>query len=288
MAGKSNISYVNGRYMPHRYASVGIEDRGLQFSDGIYEVVSWINGRWIDIEWHLDRLEYSLSELRIPMPMARKALEQVCRRLVEKNRIRHACYVYIQINRGEAPRYHNFPNICAPNVILTVKRFAPPSLERALSETFKIHTTPEIRWSRPDIKSVSLLGNVLAKQAATEHRAHEAWFVDDEGYVTEGSSTNAWIVTEKQELITQPPKGAILNGITRRRVLDIAQKNNLSFIERPFSLEEAKQAKEAFFSSSTMLVKPVGMIDDAVIGDGKVGSVTAEIIRAFYAFFHIQ
>ncbi len=288
MVSKSNISYVNGRYLPHAFATVGIEDRGLQFSDGVYEVITWIKGRWIDMDWHLDRLEYSLNELKIPMPICRKALEQVCNRLMEKNRIKLSGYLYLQINRGEAPRNHAFPKICKPSIMMTVKRFSPPPLDLALNKTFKIHTLKESRWSRPDIKSVSLLANILGKQEAYEHRAEECWFIGGDDHVTEGSSSNAWIIDNQNHLITHPAlQGFILNGITRRRILELASKQGLTLVERPFSLTEAKNAKEAFISSSTSLIKPIGKIDDAVVADGKIGQITANIIKDFYQYFNI-
>lgn len=288
MVSKSNISYVNGRYLPHTYATIGIEDRGLQFSDGVYEVITWIKGQWVDMEWHLDRLEYSLEELRIPMPVCRKALEQICDRLIAKNRIKTTGYLYLQINRGEAPRNHAFPDVCRPSIMMTVKRFSPPSLEKALNETFKVHATQENRWARPDIKSVSLLANILGKQQAYEHQAIECWFVGTDGNITEGSSSNAWIINDNNQIITHPAlKGSILNGITRKRIFELANKQGLTITERPFSLTEAKNAKEAFISSSTSLIKPIGMIDDAVIADRKVGQTTASIIRDFYTYFGI-
>lgn len=288
MVSKSNISYVNGRYIPHPYAKISIEDRGLQFSDGVYEVISWIKGQWIDMPWHLDRLEYSLNELRIPMPIGRRALEQICDRLIAKNRIKTAAYLYLQINRGEAPRNHAFPEICKPSIMMTVKRFSPPPLEQACKKTFKIHTLKESRWARPDIKSVSLLANILAKQEAYQHQAEECWFIKEEGQVSEGSSSNAWIINDQNQIITHPArKGFILNGITRKRIFALAEKQGLTLIERPFTLIEAKKAKEAFISSSTSLIKPVGMIDDTVITDGNVGQITASIIGDFYEYFGI-
>lgn len=280
---KSLISYVNGRYIYNQFAMVHIEDRGYQFSDGVYEVVSYINGQWVDLDWHLDRLEYSLSELKIDMPMSRKVLEIVINNLMKKNRIRNSAYVYLQITRGVAPRNHVFPIVSQPSLVMTVKRFYPPALNGAY-KGIKVITGPEIRWARPDIKSVSLLPNILAKQAAKEQGADEYWFIKQDG-ITEGGSSNSWIVTKNNELITHPSNGEILKGITRNRIIEIAKELGLNFVERTFSLEEAYDAKEAFVSSSTALIRPVVQIDDKKIGQGEAGPITKNLIAQFYAAF---
>ncbi len=282
---QSIISYVNGRYVYNRFAHIHIEDRGFQFADGIYEVISQIHGKWVDMEWHLDRLERSLRELRIDMPLARKAIEQIANRLMEMNRIRFCGYVYIQITRGSSPRDHVFPSFSQPSIAMTVKRFSPPSLEQALNG-HKVITGPENRWNRPDIKSVALLPNILAKQEAKEAGAIEYWFIKDDK-IREGGASNSWIVSQNNELITHPATNDILNGITRLRIIEIAAQLNLKLCERAFSLQEAYDAKEAFISSSTRLICPITQIDNQLIHNGKTGEVTKAIIKSFYEIYHL-
>ncbi|MFV0431402.1 MAG: D-amino-acid transaminase [Alphaproteobacteria bacterium] len=277
---KSLISYVNGRYMYHPLASVHIEDRGFQFADGVYEVVANLNGRWVDMDGHMERLEYSLKELKMDMPMGRKALEMVINRLVRLNRITSSCYIYLQVSRGVAPRNHIFPMVAKPSLVITVKRFSPPKLADALIGS-KVITGVETRWARPDIKSVSLLPNILAKQEAHEQGAIEYWFIKDD-IITEGGSSNAWIVNHDKELITHPSDGQILKGITREYILAIAKKESLKVVERGFSLEEAYKAKEAFVSSSTALVRPICQVNDKKVNDGKVGDITRKVIEKIY------
>ena len=275
----SRIAYVNGRYVPHAKASVHVEDRGYQFADGVYEVVALVGGRMIDEEPHLDRLERSLRELRIAMPMSRAALKLILREVARRNRIRNGL-VYVQITRGVARRDHPFPKNVAPALVVTAKRINPAN-EATVEAGVKVITIPDIRWERCDIKSVGLLPNVLVKQQARESGAFEAWQVARDGTVTEGTSTNAWIVTRDGELVTRPASNAILNGITRLTILKLAKQEGLRFRERPFSVEEAKGAREAFISSAMSFVTPVTQIDEAVIGNGRAGSLSLQLRRAY-------
>jgi D-alanine transaminase len=268
-------AYVNGRYLPHAQAQVHIEDRGYQFADGVYEVILIHDGRLIDEEPHLDRLGYSLDELRIPWPMARPALRLVLRELVARNGMAHGT-VYLQVTRGVAARDHKFPAHAAPSLVATTKR-QKPAPAGALSVGVAVITQPDIRWRRCDIKSVSLLPNILGKQAAAEAGAFEAWLVDGDGFITEGSSTNAWIVTRIGRLITRNLSAAILSGITRLSVLQLVQSQGIVFEERRFSVAEAKEAAEAFLTSTTSLVLPVTRIDGQAIGDGKPGPLTLKL-----------
>ncbi len=274
-------AYVNGRYVPHAQAQVHIEDRGYQFADGVYEVILVHDGRLVDAEPHLDRLDYSLKELRIPRPMARPALRLVLRELIDRNGVA-AGTVYLQVTRGVAARDHKFPAPAParPSLVATTKRQkAAPGA--ALTAGVAVITQPDIRWRRCDIKSVSLLPNVLGKQAAAEAGAFEAWLVDDDGCITEGSSTNAWIVTRAGRLVTRNLSAAILSGITRLSVLQFVQSQGIVFEERRFSVAEAKEAAEAFLTSTTSLVLPVTRIDGQAIGDGKPGPLTMKL-RAGY------
>jgi D-alanine transaminase len=278
----SRIAYVNGRYVPHRDAAVHIEDRGYQFADGVYEVIAVQGGRLIDEEAHLRRLERSLSELKIKRTMAPKTLSCVMREVLRKNRIRDGS-IYIQMTRGVAPRDHPFPAKSETSVVMTARRMrAQPA--RSVEEGVRVITLPDNRWGRCDIKSVSLLPNVLAKQRAREAGAYEAWFVDSSGKVTEGSSTNAWIVTAEGKLVTRSASHAILNGITRQSAIRLAKENGLALEERAFSVPEAKAAREAFITSTTSEVLPVTEIDGSVIGKGKAGSFSRKLRGLYLAY----
>lgn len=271
----SRIAYVNGRYVPHHDAAVHVEDRGYQFADGVYEVTAVKNGKLVDEDRHLLRLARSLKELRIRRPMSDAALKLVTREVLRRNRIRDGI-VYLQVTRGVARRDHAFPAESEPSVVMTAKRTKGPPT-KAVEAGVKVITIPDQRWARCDIKTVSLLPNILGKQQAKEAGAFEAWQVDRDGNVTEGTSTNAWIVTQKGEVVTRKADEAILNGVTRLTVLDIIGEEGLAFVERPFSVEEAKAAREAFLTSTTSLVLPVVAVDEALIGDGKPGPLTRKL-----------
>ena len=275
----SRIAYVTGRYVPHGTASVHIEDRGYQFADGVYEVIAVENGTFVDEGLHLKRLGRSLSELRIAPPMGDASLRAVMREVIRRNRVRDGI-LYIQMTRGVAPRDHAFPRDARTQVVMTSRR--TKSLDPKLAaQGARVITVPDQRWARCDIKSISLLPNILAKQQAREAGAFEAWQVDRDGNVTEGTSTNAWIVTDAGEAVTRAVGHAILNGVTRLGMLRVIEEAGLRPVERPFSVAEAKRAREAFVTSTTAFVTPVVRIDDAVVGDGKPGPLTAKL-RAFY------
>lgn len=283
----SRIAYVNGQYRRHANAYVHIEDRGYQFSDGVYEVTAVVGGRLIDEELHYDRLERSLAGLRIAMPMGRAALRMISRELLRRNLIRDGI-LYIQVTRGVARRDHPFPNpACRPAVVMTCKAINFAKIAAMAERGIKVVTHPDQRWQRRDIKSISLLPNVLAKQAAREAGAFEAWLVRDDGTITEGSSTNAWIVT-RDEIVTHGLGHAILGGITRHVLAELAQKNGLRFVERAFSLDEAKTAREAFITSTTSFVLPVVEIDGQAIGAGKPGPVTQSLRAAYLSHVFSQ
>ncbi len=280
----SRFAYVNGRYVRHADAAVHVEDRGYQFADGVYEVCEVKGGRLVDERLHLDRLERSLSELRIAMPMNRAALGAVLRETVRRNLVRDGM-VYLQVSRGVAPRNHLFPAADTPaSLVVTAKSVARAAGDKRAEAGIAVISVPDNRWERVDIKTVSLLPNVLAKQAAKEAGAYEAWFVDKDGNVTEGSSTNAWIVTTEGALVTRPATGGILKGITRTVLLDLAAATGLTIEERPFSLAEAKTAREAFITAATTLVMPVVRIDDQSIGNGAPGSVATALRQRFHDF----
>ncbi|TVR80783.1 MAG: D-amino-acid transaminase [Rhodospirillales bacterium] len=276
----SRVAYVNGRYVPLDRPSVHVEDRGYQFADGVYEVIAIEAGAPVDEALHLDRLDYSLAELAIAWPMSRAALKVVMREVVRRNRITARGIVYLQVTRGVAPRNHAFPADVPPSLVLTARPL--PAIDAAVVRAgVRVVTVPDLRWKRADIKSVSLLPNVLGKEAAVRAGAYEAWMVDETGRVTEGTASNAWIVTAAGDLVTRQADHAILNGITRRMVHAIAAEHGIRPVERPFTLEEARTAAEAFLTSTTSLVRPVVRIDDAVINDGRIGPLTERLLT-FY------
>lgn len=277
----SRIAYVNGRYVSHNRAQVSIDDRGLQFADGVYEVIAIFGGRLIDLDPHMDRLRYSLKSLEIPMPMAAGPLKSVIGEVARRNGISEGI-AYLQVDRGVAPRNHIFPDQTKASVIITARR-AKPATAAALDEGVDVVTVPDIRWRRRDIKSISLLPNILAKQSAKEADAFEAWQVDESGYITEGAQSNAWIVTQDGTLVTRPASNDILTGITRLRLIALARNAGHSLELRSFSVDEAKRAREAFLTSTSSFVVPVNRIDGEIIANGRPGSITESLREAYIA-----
>jgi D-alanine transaminase len=280
----SRFAYVNGLYLRHGEAVVHIEDRGYQFADGIYEVCEIRNGRLIDEPLHMARLERSLKELRIRAPMSLQSLGVVMREVVRRNRVREGL-VYVQITRGVAPRVHHFPaDGTLPSVVVTAKSMPSSAGDAKAEKGVSVISVPDNRWERVDIKTVSLLPNVLAKQAAKDAGAYEAWFVDADGMVTEGSSTNAWIVTADGVLVTRPAERGILRGITRTVLFEVAKAAGYRIEERAFGLAEALAAREAFFTSATSVVMPVVELDGHTIANGVPGTIATELRRRYYEF----
>lgn len=277
----TRFAYVNGRFLPHDAAVVHVEDRGFQFGDAIYEVWSVRAGELIDAEGHFARLERSLGELRIANPKSRAGYRLLIAELLRRNRVRDGL-VYLQISRGRARRDHAFPAAAtSPTMVLTAKRLDPVAAQRRADTGVGVITTPDLRWGRCDIKTVNLLPNVLAKQAALEAGAAEAWLVDDSGLVTEGSSTNAWIVTSDGRLVTRQADHAILHGITRATLMGVARDLGYVVEERSFSVDEAVSAREAFMTSATSFVTPITRIDDRPVGNGAPGSVATALRQAY-------
>jgi D-alanine transaminase len=259
-----------------------VEDRGYQFADGVYEVCEIRAGQLVDERRHMDRLERSLKELRIALPMPRNALGHVFRETVARNRVRDGI-LYLQVTRGVARRDHAFPPPgTRPGIVVTAKNYDLDKLEQGAADGIAVVSVPENRWPRVDIKSVSLLPNVLAKQAAREQGAKEAWFVDAEGFVTEGSSSNAWIVTREGSVVTRPAEFGILRGITRTVVLEVIADHGLKLEERPFTMEEAYAAREAFVTSATQFVMPVVRIDGKPVGNGAPGLIASALRRDYH------
>ena len=275
------IAYVNGRYVPHGEAVVHIEDRGYQFADAVYEVWAIFDGKLADPEGHFARLERSLGELSIAMPMSRAALTQVLKETVRRNRLREGL-LYLQVSRGVAKRDHAFPNPpVRPAVVMTTSTVDRVASEARAAKGVAVVTTPENRWGRCDIKTVGLLPNALAKQKARAAGAVEAWFVDDLGFVTEGASSNAWIVDGEGRLRTRDTNANILRGVTRHTLLDVIRNEGLEVDERPFTPADALAAKEAFITGAGTLVLPVVAVDGKPVGEGTPGPVATRLRRLY-------
>jgi D-alanine transaminase len=280
----SRYAYVNGRYLPFRDAKVHVEDRGYQFADAVYEVVEVRAGRLVDERRHLDRLERSLNAIRLRLPISRAALGVVLREVVARNRIRSGM-VYLQIGRGVARRDLAFPTPQpAPSIVVTGRSLNRARLDALAATGIAVVTVPDNRWGRVDIKTVSLLPNALARQAAIDQGARDAWFVDKSGAVTEAASANAWIVTADGKLVTRRADHAILGGITRSVLFEAVKAQGLTIEERPFTVDEVYAAREAFITSATQNVMAVVRIDGRSIGDGKPGALATALRRDFHCF----
>lgn len=276
----NRISYVNGQYAPHNEAVVHVEDRGYQFADGIYEVIPVMDSRLIDSVGHMERLNRSLRELEIPSPMSDRAMTMIIGEVLRRNRVRDG-WVYVQVTRGVAPRDHAFPSDPDPAVVIYARQKPASARRKNAEQGVPVITVEDQRWARCDIKTVALLPNCMAKQAARAAGAYEAFMLDRDGMVTEGSSTNAWIVSQDGHLITRPVTDNILNGVTRLSLMAMAAQAGLTVEERAFSGDELKQAREVFLTSSSGMAIPVVRVDDRVIGNGQPGSITGRIIDLF-------
>jgi D-alanine transaminase len=276
----SRIAYIDGVYQPLNMPGILVEDRGYQFADGVYEVCAIRSGKLLDEARHLARLEYSLQALNMPPPMSRAALQQVMRETLRRNRVRDGI-LYMQVSRGVAPREHMFDPDLKPVLVVTARPIAADRRAQIMKKGISVISVPDQRWARCDIKSISLLPNVLARQSARQAKVQEAWQIDGQGMVTEGAATNAWIVDAKGVLRTRPATHEILNGIVRQVLLDCVADLGLKFEETPFSLKEALAAKECFSTASTMSVFPVVEIDGQKIGTGKPGELAQKLSDAY-------
>ncbi len=266
--------YVNGEFVAENEARISVLDRGFLFADAVYEVTSVLDGRLIDNTNHMTRLRRSLAELSMDSPGSDKEIVAIQEELVSRNNLNEGL-VYLQISRGAADRDFAFPQNIEPSLVMFTQEknlLTSPKAETGLS----VITVDDIRWSRRDIKTVGLLAPVLAKQAAAAAGADDAWMVED-GYVTEGSSNNAYIIDENGVVMTRHLGNEILSGITREAVLKLSDVCQIQVVENPFTPEQAYQAKEAFITSASMFVMPVVSIDGHTIGDGKPGDVTKRL-----------
>ncbi len=275
----SRISYVNGEYLDHINSNVHIEDRGFQFADGVYEVFGVINMKIVDYQGHLNRLYNSLNEIRIKSPIHKSAYLFHIKNIISKNHIKNGL-VYLQITRGVASRDFKFPKNTKPSLIIIAKNLPDNDYEINFQKGIKIKTTKDLRWKRVDIKTINLLAPVLAKQYAVDNQCQEAWLVDEDGFITEGSSSTAWIL-KNNTLYTTPLSNSILNGITRQSLIKGLKKNKLRLIEKKFNMKDIKASDEAYITSATQYVMPVVRVDNIKIGNGKVGKY-AEIFKKVY------
>ena len=266
-------AFVNNEFVPDEQAKVSIYDRGFLFADGVYEVVTVLHGKLIDDDGHLQRLMRSLQEMKITAPLSIAETKTLLQTLVEKNQLQEGI-VYLQVTRGVAPREFSFPEAAKPTVIAFAQNkniLNSPAAEKGI----RVASVPDMRWARRDIKSLQLVGPVLAKQIAADQGADDAWLVE-EGMVTEAASANAFIVVGNK-VITRQASEKILNGITRLAILSLCESSNLVLEERPFSVKEAQQADEAFITSASTFVYPVVMIDGVQVGDGTPGKIAQQL-----------
>lgn len=277
----TRVVYVNGRYRPYAEASIAAEDRGFLFADAIYEVIAVLDGKLVDCEAHLQRLDRSLGEIGIAPPLTHAAWNVIFHELIRRNLVGDGT-VYLQVSRGAGRREFPFPKKpMRPTIMALARRLDRGNITRQQQSGVAAISMPDIRWGRCDIKSVGLLPAVLAKQAAKAAGAYEAFLVDRDGFVTEGASSNVWIVTMDGALVTRPLSKSILGGITRAALLALVAREGLRLEERAFTLDEVFQAREAFVSSSSAFVMPVTTLDGRPIGNGSPGLLGSQL-RQFY------
>ena len=270
----SRIVFVNGAYLAEEQAKISVFDRGFLFADGVYEVSSVLRGRLIDNEGHLARLHRSLNELDMPAPASDAEIESIQKALIEKNGVDQGL-VYLQITRGAADRDFAYPQGVEPSLVMFTQEKNVIDSAQARNGIAVI-AVEDIRWRRRDIKTVGLLAPCMAKMQAKNAGADDAWLVED-GYVTEGSSNNAFIIDAEDTLVTRQLSNEILAGITRKAVLKLAVEQQIEIDQRPFSIEEACNAKEAFITSATTFVMPVVSINGNPVADGRPGRLTQRL-----------
>ncbi|MBR1222505.1 D-amino-acid transaminase [Bradyrhizobium sp. U87765 SZCCT0131] len=277
----SRIAYVNGSFVPLEEAKVSVLDRGFLFADGIYEVSAVLDGKLVDNDSHLTRLQRSVGEIALALPETLERIKEIQKELIARNSLVDGL-VYLQVTRGAAERDFPFPKDAKPTLVMftSVKDIVnAPAAKTGIA----VKTVPDIRWARRDIKSVALLAQVLAKQAAAEAGCQEAWMVED-GAITEGGSSSAFILTQDDTLVTRQNSNAILPGCTRKAVVALAAERQLRIEERAFTVAEALAAKEAFITSASSFVQPVVKIDGEVVGGGKPGPVATRLREIYIDF----
>jgi len=279
--------YVNGRYLPYAEAAIHPEDRGYQFADAVYEVIEVRDGHLVDEARHTERLERSLVEIEMRPTISRASLARVLRETVRRNRVRDGI-AYLQVSRGAGPRNFMFPDSgTQPTLVCLARAVSRAAIEARAEQGIAVKTVPDTRWARRDIKTVMLLPSIIAKEAARSAGAQEAWFVDEKGYVTEGASSNAWIIDGAGTLRTRACDTVILRGVTRSTLIDLLQRERFQLVERPFTVDEAKSAREAFITSATNSVMPVVRIDGIAVGCGSPGPITGRLRALFHSVAEI-
>ncbi len=282
----ARIVYVNGRYLPYAEAGVHVEDRGFQFADSVYEVCEVKSGALIDATRHLARLARSLAELKIAVPMSDAALRHVLAEVVRRNRVRDGL-VYLQVTRGRAARDFLFPGDADPTLVALARSIDPVKVATKAETGIAVTSVPDPRWGRCDLKTVMLLPAALAKETAREAGAQEAWFVDEKGFVTEGASSNAWIVRPDGFVVTRPLDHRILGGVTRATLLDLLKAQGVPVEQRPFTIADALAAREAFVTSASATVMPVVTIDSHKVANGRPGALTQRLREKFHELAEI-
>ncbi|MCK5295450.1 MAG: D-amino-acid transaminase [Alphaproteobacteria bacterium] len=275
----ARCTYINGSYLPTNEAMVNVEDRGYMFADGVYEAIAVHNGVIVDFEPHIERMKRSLSELEIALPVSINALRHIVKEVIRRNMLGNGS-IYLQITRGVAPRNHLFPDKMKSSLLVTMYNIKGPSEEK-IKNGVKTIARRDIRWKRCDIKSLALLPNTMLKREAFKNGAHETIMFDDNGYVTEGTSTSVWIVNQKGELVARPLGDAILGGVVRQAIVNLSMKNGINIVERIFTIEELKEAKEIFLSGTSSNIIPVVKVDDVQIADRKPGAITKRLIELY-------
>ena len=282
----SREAFVNGEYTEYINSKVHIEDRGYQFADGVYEVFAVLDSKIVDYEGHIKRLYRSLKELNIASPIQRKSYKFHINEIIKRNIIQDGL-VYLQVTRGVASRDFKFPKYSKSSIVIIGKNTSLNNYNNNFFKGIKVKTTKDIRWKRVDIKSLNLLPPVLAKQYASDNGCEEAWLLDDDGYITEGSSSNAWIVKNKT-VITRPVSSSILNGITRSTLIKSLSKVGYKFIERRFNINDIKDADEAFITSATQFVMPVIAVDNIKISNGRVGEFAKTFKEIYFKYISLS
>ncbi len=275
----SRITYVNGSYLNYYESKVHIEDRGYQFADGVYEVFSVVNGKVIDYEAHIKRLYKSLKEIELKSPINKRSYFFHIKNIIKKNMIINGL-IYLQVTRGISPRDFKFPKATKGSLVIIGRSLPKNQYEKLFNKGIRVKIVKDLRWKRVDIKTINLLAPVLAKEAASKEGCEEAWLIDKDGFITEGSSSTAWIL-KGNTLFTTPLSNSILNGITRQTLIRGLKKNKLKLVEKKFNMKDIKRSDEAFITSATQYVMPVIRIDNHKVGNGKIGKY-AEIFKSAY------
>ena len=273
------LSYVNNKFCSLNDAKISVNDRGYQFGDAVYEVILYKDGNFLDLESHLKRLRKSMSRIDFELNISDSAIKTIIKRLVTENNLKYGS-IYIQVSRGEHSRDHSYFNMPLNPILVIITKKIKENF-KVIIPGIKVFTTLDTRWSNPDIKTTQLLPNVLAKTKGIKNGFGEALFLDNKSYVTEGSSSNFWILNKNNTLITRSLDGKILAGITRDSILSCAKNKNIKVLEKKVSLNDIKHCKEAFITSASSFVTPVIQVDKMKINYGKVGKFT-NLLRKTY------